>query len=312
MDASHFPAIGRYRFHFKLLDPLRLPAYPGSTWRGLLGHGLRQAACVTHQPECTGCLLLSGCAYSRLFETPAPDGSDPRHRNRPHPYILNISPSQQENYRAGDPLQLGINLIGGANHTLPYLIHALTLAGQRGLGKRHARFQLTQAKQHSGGHWQPIYQAGGTLQPQPATTPQPPAAADTAAIQLLTPLRLKYRGRLLRPEQLDQQQLSHHLRRRLQDLAHFHGSQPPGGKAPQIEFPAADTLSITSQLHWHDWTRYSSRQQTNMQMGGLLGSIQLSGPGLAQLWPWLWLGQHTHLGKGTSLGLGQYRLQPSD
>lgn len=135
MDASHFPAIGRYRFHFKLLNPLRLPAYPGSTWRGLLGHGLRQAACVTHQPECAGCLLLSSCAYSRLFETPAPDDSDPRHRNRPHPYILNISPSQQQDYRAGDPLQLGINLIGDANHTLPYLIHALTLAGQRGLGK---------------------------------------------------------------------------------------------------------------------------------------------------------------------------------
>ena len=310
MDPSHFPAIGRYRFQLKLLDPVRLPAYPGSTWRGLLGHGLRRAACVTRQAHCNGCLLLSSCAYSRLFETPAPDGSDPRHRNRPHPYILVIKPNPQHQHPAGEILQLGINLIGDANHSLPYLIHALSLAGERGIGSRHARFQLQQTQQqHPGDHWQTIYTPGSELQILPANTPIPPAPAkqapSTASLTLITPLRLKTRGRLLGRSELDSEQLLHHLRRRLQDLARFHGNQTI---PPDINLPDIDTLKLTSQLHWHDWTRYSSRQQTDMQMGGLLGSLNITSPGLAQLWPWLWLGQYTHLGKGTSLGLGRYQL----
>jgi CRISPR/Cas system endoribonuclease Cas6 (RAMP superfamily) len=47
-----------------------------------------------------------------------------------------------------------------------------------------------------------------------------------------------------------------------------------------------------------------------MQLGGLLGRLTLSGDRLSDLWPLLWLGQHTHLGKGTSFGLGRYRLLP--
>ena len=37
-----------------------------------------------------------------------------------------------------------------------------------------------------------------------------------------------------------------------------------------------------------------------MQMGGLIGEIELTGPALAALWPGLWLGQWVHVGKGTA------------
>jgi CRISPR/Cas system endoribonuclease Cas6 (RAMP superfamily) len=43
-------------------------------------------------------------------------------------------------------------------------------------------------------------------------------------------------------------------------------------------------------------------------MGGLLGRFSLAGEGLEPFWPYLWLGQWTHAGKGTSMGLGQYRI----
>ena len=50
---------------------MRLPAYTGSAWRGLLGRCLRQTVCVTRQPRCDGCLLLRTCVYSTFFESPA-------------------------------------------------------------------------------------------------------------------------------------------------------------------------------------------------------------------------------------------------
>lgn len=63
-----------------------------------------------------------------------------------------------------------------------------------------------------------------------------------------------------------------------------------------------------TQLHWHDQTRWSSRQQQSMKLGGLLGRLPLPAAGLDQLWPLLWFGQYVHLGKNTSFGLGQYRV----
>ena len=41
-----------------------------------------------------------------------------------------------------------------------------------------------------------------------------------------------------------------------------------------------------------------------MQFGGLVGEVALDGPSLPELWPALWLGQWTHVGKGTAFGLG--------
>jgi len=63
------------------------------------------------------------------------------------------------------------------------------------------------------------------------------------------------------------------------------------------------------QLRWSDWTRYSSRQKTRMQLGGVTGRFVLSGEGLAEHWPVLWRGQWWHIGKTTSMGLGRYRIE---
>jgi CRISPR/Cas system endoribonuclease Cas6 (RAMP superfamily) len=46
-------------------------------------------------------------------------------------------------------------------------------------------------------------------------------------------------------------------------------------------------------------------------MGGLLGRFRLHGPDIAPFWPYLWLGQWTHAGKGATLGLGRYRIVPA-
>jgi CRISPR/Cas system endoribonuclease Cas6 (RAMP superfamily) len=62
-------------------------------------------------------------------------------------------------------------------------------------------------------------------------------------------------------------------------------------------------------VEWQDWTRYSSRQRTRMQMGGIVGSAELDTAGMdSEGWAGLWLGQWLHIGKQTSMGLGHYRL----
>jgi CRISPR/Cas system endoribonuclease Cas6 (RAMP superfamily) len=45
-----------------------------------------------------------------------------------------------------------------------------------------------------------------------------------------------------------------------------------------------------------------------MKLGGVVGRMEIVGvPDL--LWPWLRLGELVHVGKGTSFGLGRYRVK---
>ena len=40
-----------FRFYFKTESTIRLPSYPGSAWRGALGHALKKTVCVVrNQP----------------------------------------------------------------------------------------------------------------------------------------------------------------------------------------------------------------------------------------------------------------------
>jgi hypothetical protein len=315
LPASPLPDLARFRFGLRALDPLRLPEYPGSAWRGLLGQGLRRTACVTRQHSCAGCLLIHGCVYSQLFETPPPPGLELRgFTAMPHPYALDIDPSAPREYAPGEALQLGISLIGPAIAHVPYLIHALGLAGERGIGPEHGRFALERVdrEQVPGGDlWERVYAVGtGEYHPVKSPPPPVPTAPERVSLRLITPLRIKHDGHFVGPRNFRLADLLRHLYNRLQRLALLYGGVPEAFDWRRDGVAADDLTLAEARLGWHDWTRYSSRQRTEMQMGGLLGELVISGPGLAVVWPALWLGQWTHVGKGTAFGLGSYRLQP--
>ncbi len=307
------PPLIRLRAQLVALDALRLPPYAGSAWRGLLGHGLRQAACVTRAPTCDGCLLVSHCVYPRLFEPPALPGTDGRrYAAPPRPYVLDLDPQAPRDYAPAAPLVLGVTLLGEASRQVPYLIQALHLAGQRGLSRAQARFALERLDQETApgsGDWRPVYAtASHRYTPLPAAVGVIPPAPPRARLHLITPLRLKRQGHLVGPQQFSPRDLVGNLLGRLRLLAEHHGGDA-GALAGAGLATAAETLTLDpGRLRWHEWTRYSSRQDTLMELGGLVGEADLAGPGLEALWPLLWQGQWVHAGKGTTFGLGAYRL----
>ncbi|NCA70630.1 MAG: CRISPR system precrRNA processing endoribonuclease RAMP protein Cas6 [Sphingobacteriia bacterium] len=305
-----FPALARFRFGLTALDPIRMPDYPGSAWRGLLGHGLRRTACVTRQPTCDGCLLRQSCVYSTLFETPGAE--DDGYSTLPHPFVLDIDPSAPRRLAPGESFTLTVHLIGAAIAQAPYLIHALGHAGQLGFGRERSRFAVTGVTREKGPgteDWDEVYTTrGGVYRTLESTAPTPPPIPPTLQVCLTTPLRIKRNGRFLGARDLSAPDLIQALYRRLRTLARLQGGDPD-----RFDLYRAAELSQSLSLHprelrWHDWTRYSSRQDARMQFGGLLGEILLDGPALPELWPALWLGQWTHVGKGTAFGLGGYRV----
>jgi hypothetical protein len=308
-----FPALQRLRFIFEAIEPVRLPGYSGSAWRGLLGRGLRESACVTREPRCEGCLLIRHCSYSIFFESPPTDPQvAARYNALPHPYVLEPDIDAPRSVEPGEPLTLGINLIGPAISLVPYLIHALKRAGELGLGRRGGRFALNELQQEAGlgsNAWEPVYtRAGGELRrppPRPAALPPAPA---TVSMRLETPLRIKHQGRFVGPAQLTAPHLLRALSSRLAILSDAYGPVPGQLDSDSVALASRQVELIDKDLRWHEWTRYSSRQDTAMQMGGLLGQLSLAGDGLQTLWPLLWFGQWALVGKGTSFGLGRYRI----
>lgn len=302
--------LARYRLVFSMPENVGLPGYAGSAWRGALGRALKQTACIARGILCAQCLLRNSCVYPYLFETPPPPDSEKmrRYNAAPHPFVLVLEEDQTEKAT----YTLGLTVFGRGNRYLPYLIHAFSRAGERGIGGRRQIFHLLEVQQCEDilqDRWLSIYQSATKLTPQPERVPPIPAVPETAHIRFQTPLRLKRKGRNVRPQDFSFADLFGHLLRRFSMLTYFHTDTPL-----EVDFAGLMASARTVRFHqvdlyWKDWTRYSSRQQSTMQMGGLLGTVTLHGEAIASFWPYLWTGQWVHAGKNTSMGLGRYQVK---
>lgn len=308
--------ITRLRLHLEAQDPIHLPEYPGSALRGIFGHGLRRTACVTRQTDCTGCLLHHHCAYAYLFETPFPPDkkiTGLNGNNAPHPIVFDFLNTASHS-QPGETLTFDLSLVGQGASYLPYIIQAWRHAAQRGLGKENARFRLAAIDREEtpgDNRWKryftPPDQRIESLEPRPPQTA--PFSAEPLTVAFTSPFRTKIRGKLIGPREFEPDHWLRPLIKRIEHLRLFHAP----ATEPPLNIPAllaaANTLRISDkQLHWRDWTRHSSRQRSQMQMGGLSGTFTLHGDHLKTLWPILWAGQWLHVGKGISFGLGGYRL----
>lgn len=306
--------LARYRLRFQARSAVDLPRFAGSTWRGILGHALKKAVCVTHEPQCGRCLLLHACAHAYVFETPPPPRSDKmrKYTAAPHPFVLTPEPEARV-LQSGDTYTLGLTLIGHGNRQLPYLIHALSQGARSGVGKSRGVLELLQVEQETTPgetSWNTIHEPGSPLQALPVNSPAiPPSPTAPVRMMLNTPLRLKRDGKPVGPDALTFADLFSNLLRRVSMLSYFHTDTPlETDFAHLTEQARAWRNSLQVQLEWQHWRRYSSRQKAHVGMDGLMGEVILLPEGLTRFWPYLWLGQFVHAGAGTTMGQGHYTL----
>jgi hypothetical protein len=297
--------LASYRLEFRCA-PGRNLRFPGSAWRGALGHTLRELACLTGERDCSGCTSAQRCAYAYLFDTPVPPDAVKmrRYEQVPHPFAL------REAQPAPGQVHLHLTLFGRANAHLPVMVLALARAAAGGQGIAGRQMSLREVAQRDGsGIWQRIDRPGGALAPQPPmvpAVPEPPAGA--IHIECRSPLRVKREGRPVRPRDFSFADLFGNLLRRVSMLTAFHTDS-----SFETDFralmEAARAVRATTDLRWIDLPRHSARQRADMVLGGVVGSLQVDAADLAPFWPILWLGQYTHAGAAATMGLGHYRIE---
>jgi len=266
----------------------------------------------------------------------------------PNPYIIEPPTPGARVLAADDDLVFHLVLVGHAIDQLALIIFALQRALGQGLTRQRVPVDLLQVDWvDAAGSARPVWTIGQpTLRDHLAEVSLndlnniAASAYSTGAtgqnshqitLHIQTPMRLQQQGRPLGVGQLTPRALISTLARRVALLMEFHagpgpstgghcdspalpaGSAParsPWGEAARTVSHLAGQLTDSQTLHWFDWTRYSSRQQQPMTLGGVLGRWTLQGDPdtLAQIRPWLWLGQWLHVGKNTTMGLGQYQI----
>ncbi len=306
----------RLRCTLRAVDRARLPLYKGSLLRGAFGHALRALVCAFGPAQaCEACRLRAACVHTRLFDTFVEDEPPPFLRGlptSPRPYIFEPHGEERE-LCPGAPLCFDLLLVGKAADLHPYAILAVERMAQAGLGRDRHRFRLERVEALApGGAWQEIHAPGtGARAPSGALAPTllPPAAEAAparASLRFLTPTRIKLRDHFV--PSIGVRPLVFTMLRRALELAHFHmpDAEIDWSFRPLLEH--AGTVAVrASDLRWHDWQRYSNRQQTTMALGGFVGSLEIEGD-LAPLWPLLRTAEILHVGKGCTFGLGKFEL----
>jgi len=316
--------IARYRFTARVQQPLTLPDYAGSLLRGQFGAALRHVACMTRQPTCPGCPLLQTCPYTRIFEAPPPPKGSHALQDFsqiPNAYVLEPPTPGARVLDADDDFEFNLVLVGHATEQLALIIFALQRALAQGLTRARVPTDLLQVDWvNAAGATLPIWSiespvlrehAAVLALPQRGIGGNPhPKLPDALALHIHTPMRLQSQGKPLGVGQLTPRALIATLARRAALLMDFHAGQSGWGEAAKRITHLSQSLTDTQHLHWFDWTRYSSRQRQEMTLGGVLGTWTLHGDAatLAEIQPWLWLGQWLHVGKNASMGLGGYTL----
>jgi len=261
----------------KTSDPF--PYFGGSMVRGAFGPALKQTVCINPSYECKNCFAATECLFYSFYEK----------TNHPHNYRFEVEL---------DPkcFEFSLILFNHAATQLPYILSALQrMLTKIGLGSQRKCYEEFTCLCNG----IPIYDGGSfdmsrvELQKFSYT----PLEGDFT-LQFLTPLRMKSQNGFLKTAPT-LTQLLYSIRNRYEEL--LGNGRIKLGYEPSYHQRYARTSFL-------DLTRYSSRQESKLGIGGIMGEIGYSevDEQSAQL---LRLGELIGIGKQTVFGLGKINIE---
>jgi len=304
------------------VTPLELDDQAGSQVRGALVGALWSRFCANQAaPTCAACPLLTACPVAALV-APMREAGETGGEQRPRPYV--VRPPAGRRYHPGEPLAIGLALIGQAAQLFPYVVMAVHQVEQHGLGRplavnagRRGKLQIEtiDAINPLTGQRQRLYARGTGQVKAPGLTITAAEVVQAAralpsdhlTLQFRTPLRLIEQERLVRRFAL--RPFVQRLAWRLDELGRAYGAGPLAPDRVLLDEAAAAVQVADDRTRWVDVVSYSTRTRQRTPIGGLVGAVTLAGE-LAPLRELLVWGSLIHVGKNAVKGDGWYELVP--
>jgi len=260
-----------------------VPFFIGSQIRGAFGYALKKVTCINPSYQCKDCFAKDNCLYWEFYEQ----------KNRPLKYRLDFK-------LARPYYDFDIYLFADATKKLPYVISALhMMVSKNGLGKDRKTYQnfdiYINDKHINKNHKIEIPK-------ESIKTFQIDKIHQDIKLQFLTPLRMKKHNQFIRKEELELKDLVNSIYQRQMQLI---------GQKPK-KFPyEIEGKIVKKDLNFKELTRMSNRQKTTMNMGGLMGEIEITGMN-DKAFHVLKLGELIGVGKQTVFGLGKIKVEGLD
>ncbi|WP_299224634.1 CRISPR system precrRNA processing endoribonuclease RAMP protein Cas6 [uncultured Campylobacter sp.] len=253
------------------------PSHPfvGSTIRGTFGYALRRVSCPYIGANCEKCDISGECVYNEFFENVS---DTPNFR-------LDINLNQKS-------FDFKILLFEHAARYLPHVAIAIVNMQEIGLEVSRRKFKFSNFTLN-GEIVEPKFLLSNKPEPLNFT---PDFTAGDYEISLLTPLRMKQKNTLVRRD-IDFKSFIRQIAMRFENI-----TREPMDKF-EVKFDRFE-----QDLRFYDLNRYSNRQHTKMQFGGVLGRMRVFGldERSAKL---LQLAKITGVGKSTVFGLGKIKAE---
>lgn len=285
-----FP-LQRWRLHARVRRAVQWPAYEGSVLRGVWGHALKRAVCVTQAPQCGGCPLQQRCAYPALFE-PAPPAGRRTYGDMTPPLVIEPGGGPRE-LQPGEGYGFHLVLFGRALKETALIRQTWQRALTDAIGPRRGALDVEPTD---------IIDDGVPL-------PSPEATPERIRVQLLTPLFVKRQGQPIAPAAFTAADFVWSVVRRVAEVCELHLGQTTGLDFAALKRAAQNLAFTEAQWEQQSFVRWSNRQEQHTPLTGIVGSGLVEGD-LHPFWPVLHLGQWLHAGGKASFGLGHYRLTP--
>jgi len=256
------------------------PYFIGSQLRGALGYALKKVTCINPSYQCEGCFATANCLYYDFYEA----------KNAFHKFRFD--------YELGrEYYDFSLYLYEEACEKLPYIISALyQMLTQNGLGrdkKTYQNFELYINDQSA------LKNAQLSIPKETTQTFAIDKTHSHITLRLATPLRIKRDNRFVRDANIELKDIINSIYQRQMQLL--------GREHKRFPYPIEGEI-IAKDISYKELTRKSNRQKTTMNLGGIIGSLELKGLN-EQSYNILKLGELISAGKSSVFGLGKIEIK---
>jgi len=251
----------------------------GSQLRGALGYALKKVTCINPSFKCDGCFATSNCLYYQFYEE----------KNTFHKFRFDFELGKEY-------YDFSFYLFDEVVQKLPYVVSAFhMMLTQNGLGverKRYKDFDMyindTSCMKNGQINLPKDFIKNLTIN----------NISQNISLKFITPLRIKKENRFIRGEDIELKDIINSIYQRQMKLL--------GREYKKFPYEIKGNI-VDKELYYKELTRKSNRQKTIMNLGGIMGNIDIKGIS-KECYEVLKVGELIGFGKSTVFGLGKIKI----